>query len=171
MEPDVIRLVEELKQGSRQASFALHDYVRERSEEDHSSLVPAFSEGLLDLETRDGCAFALECIGAQAKAAIPNLVTALQHDPDNWVISPFARALGAIGSDAESAIPAIIEMPQVVEDSLDTPELIEALVNIGISSPEVMAALERVSKVGFTEEIRTAAGNGMTVLRDQQEQN
>jgi hypothetical protein len=47
-------------------------------------------------------------MGAEAAAAVPDLIAALDDD-DFWVSEYAIDALGAIGADAESAIPALIE--------------------------------------------------------------
>lgn len=62
---------------------------------------------------------ALGAIGADAKAAVPNLVTAMS-DPDRTVQHRAVVALGAFGSSASEAVPgmiAVMQNPRVVEQT------------------------------------------------------
>jgi HEAT repeat protein len=87
---------------------------------------------------------ALSEMGPQAKVAIPAMIQAMRHIPKDrtedsrWAV---AGALGEFGSDARDAVPEIIA-------ALRDPELAyrymvaRALGNIGVTSPEVLRALE-----------------------------
>jgi HEAT repeat protein len=95
--------------------------------------------GVSDAEARQQAADELAEFGVQAKAAIPQLLTALAHsDPDlRWRA---ARALGAVGPAAAEAAPALVKA-LTDRNALVRAQAARALGLIAMKSPQIVEAL------------------------------
>ena len=71
------------------------------------ALVDLLHDG--DRRLRDHAAQALARMGADAKQAVPDLLSALREEKDEGVRKRIIRALGQIGPAASAAVPALVE--------------------------------------------------------------
>ena len=108
-------------------------------------------------------AIGLEGIGTKAVSAIPQLIHALD-DPENYVRSPAAEALGAMGVSARQAVHALAQRLLIKnEDGFVLASVAYALGDIGPAAQEGLPALRqfldarRKVRLGATDELGTGA--------------
>ena len=96
-------------------------------------------------------------MGAKAAPAVPQLITALS-DPNNYVRSPAAAALGAIGTPGIDAVHALAErLLSKNEDGFVLASVAYALGEIGPAAREALPALRQFLDV--RRRIRLDASN------------
>ncbi len=159
------KLVKALLQGDGKASIDLCAYVTEHPAEARY-LVLALGDALSNLETRDYAAFALGEIGPLAARVVPQLIEALNYDPENYSAVPFALALGKIGKDAKSAVPALIDALDVEDPNVDF-HVAEALGRIGPDAAIAVPRLEDLAKESHDVDVRNAASHAISLTREQ----
>ncbi len=88
-------------------------------------------------------------MGADAKAAVPDLVNALQNDSDSWVRGSAAQVLGSMGADAKAAVPDLVNALQHDSDSWVRLSAAQALGSMGADAkaavPDLVNALQNDS--------------------------
>jgi len=98
-------------------------------------------------QARIAAADALRSMGADARDAVPALITGLQEDKETDLRDAAVRALREIGPDAKDAIPSLIKVLREDKETLVREDAAAALGDIGPNSKKGAAALVACSSL------------------------
>jgi HEAT repeat protein len=127
---------------------------------DTERIVPAILSRLSDpdIEVRYQAAYAVGTLHIAAAACVPQLITALEHEPEDYVSERILYALEKNGTAAASALPLVLPLCTVNERRMRT-YAIGAAASLGADSPEVFAILLRALDDPDADVRSTAAFN------------
>jgi len=114
-----------------------------------------------DKSERSSAAFALGEIGAEAKAAVPALIKALEQDQDENVRGFAAIALGRIKAETKEAVPALIKAMEHDPDENVRVHAAYGLGEIGAEAKAAVPALIKVLEQVEDEDVRLIAADAL----------